>query len=136
MIFRNISFKIKKDIRIVFSAINIYFCIWLWLSTCKRKLFVLFIWLLWEEELNNLPFFGQQTNSTPEKRSTPHGNNMAKLLSCMVLSRQLWAAVLFQSSKLWQMLWLWMWSKRQCSGTSRASLWNCPSKIGNKNNDY
>ena len=25
--------------------------------------------------------------------------------------------------------WLWMWSKRQCSGTSRASLWKGPAEV-------
>lgn len=76
-----------------------------------------------------LPLVGQHTNSTPEKSEIPHGRSMAKLRSERSLSWQLCAAVWFQRSNSQQRVWLWMWSKRQFSGTSRASLWNGPSAM-------
>ena len=72
-------------------------------------------------------FLGQQTNSTPEKTSMPQGSSMAKLLTLMPRSAHAPVAVRFHSSKFQQRVWLWMWSKRQCSGTRRASLWNGPA---------
>ena len=41
---------------------------------------------------------GQQTNSTPEKTSIPHGSSMAKLFSFMPRSEQAEPAVAFQAS--------------------------------------
>ena len=75
---------------------------------------------------------GQQTNSTPEKTSIPQGKSMAKLLTFMPRSWQAVEAVLFHWSKSQHLVWLWMWSNRQCSGTSRASLWKAPA-VGPKN---
>ena len=72
---------------------------------------------------------GQQTNSTPEKTSMPQGNSIAKLLTLMPRSRQAPVAVLFHWSKSQHLVWLWMWSKRQCSGTRRASLWKGPAGV-------
>ena len=75
---------------------------------------------------------GQQTNSTPEKTSMPQGSSMAKLLTRMPRSPHASPAVRFQSSKFMHCVWLWMWSKRQCSGTSRASLWKGPAALGQR----
>lgn len=79
-----------------------------------------------------LKCFGQQTNSTPLKREMPQGSSMAKDLSCRPRSWQAPAAVAFQRPKVQQLLWLWMWSKRQFSGTRRASDWNGPSRSKKK----
>ena len=80
-----------------------------------------------------LPFLiflaGQQTNSTPLKTSMPQGRSIAKDRSFMERSPQAAAAVVFHWSKFQHRVWLWMWSKRQCSGTSRASDWKGPSGI-------
>lgn len=75
-----------------------------------------------------LKCLGQQTNSTPLKREIPQGSSMAKDLSWSPLSWQAIAAVAFHRPKVQQLLWLWMWSNRQFSGTRRASDWNGPSK--------
>ena len=75
-------------------------------------------------------FLGQQTNSTPEKTSMPQGRSMAKLLTLIPLCWQAEAAVAFHWSKSQQRDWLWMWSKRQCSGTRSASLWKGPAGGG------
>ena len=72
-------------------------------------------------------FLGQQTNSTPEKTSMPQGRSMAKLLTFRPRSAQASAAVRFHLSKFQHLVWLWMWSKRQCSGTRRASDWKGPA---------
>lgn len=77
---------------------------------------------LWDQ-----PLVGQQTNSTPEKREMPQGRSMAKLRRVRSRSWQLCAAVWFHRSNSQQRVWLWMWSNRQFSGTSSASLWNGPS---------
>ena len=83
--------------------------------------------------VSSLPFLaflaGQQTNSTPLNTSMPHGSNMANDLSFMLLSPQALEAVEFHWSKFQHFVWLWMWSKRQCSGTNRASDWNGPSTM-------
>ncbi len=70
---------------------------------------------------------GQHTNSTPLKTSMPQGRSMAKLLTFMLRSLQALAAVLFHWSKSQHLVWLWMWSNRQCSGTRRASDWKAPA---------
>ncbi len=74
-------------------------------------------------------FLGQQTNSTPEKTSIPHGSSIAKLLTRMPRPPQASAAVAFHLSKSRQRDWLWMWSNRQCSGTSSASDWKGPASL-------
>lgn len=71
--------------------------------------------------------FGQQTNSTPEKSEMPQGRSMAKVRRVMERSVQAVAAVWFHLSNSQHLVWLWMWSNRQFSGTRRASLWNGPS---------
>ena len=78
----------------------------------------------------NLPLkcLGQQTNSTPENREMPQGSNMAKLRKVRSRSWQDCAAVTFQRSNCQHLVWLWMWSKRQFSGTNSASLWKGPSE--------
>lgn len=77
----------------------------------------------------NVPLkcFGQQTNSTPENTDIPHGNNIAKLRICMPRSWQAAAPVWFHLMNGQQRDALWIWSKRQPSGTKRASDWNGPS---------
>ena len=70
---------------------------------------------------------GQQTNSTPEKTSMPQGRSIAKLRSRIDRSEQARPAVPFHWSKFQHLVWLCMWSKRQCSGTRRASDWKGPS---------
>ena len=77
-------------------------------------------------------FLGQQTNSTPEKTSMPHGRSIAKDLTRIPRWPQAAAAVRFHWSKSQQRDWLCTWSKRQCSGTSRASLWNGPAAEGDE----
>lgn len=79
-----------------------------------------------------LPLYGQQTNSTPENKDMPQGNSMAKLRRLWSRSWQAWAAVWFQRSNGQHLLWLCTWSNIQFSGTSRASLWNCPSASAHK----
>lgn len=74
-----------------------------------------------------LKCFGQQTNSTPENSEMPHGSSIAKLRICMLRSWQAWAPVWFHRTNGQQRDALWMWSKRQPSGTSKASDWNGPS---------
>ena len=59
----------------------------------------------------------------------PQGRSMAKDLSFMPLSAQARPAVEFHWSKFQHFVWLWIWSKRQCSGTRRASDWKGPSVI-------
>lgn len=73
------------------------------------------------------PCLGQQTNSTPEKTSIPQGKSMAKLFTFIPRSWHALAAVWFHLSKSQHRVWLWIWSKRQCSGTKRASLWKAPA---------
>lgn len=75
-----------------------------------------------------LKCFGQQTNSTPENNEIPQGNNMAKLRICIPRSWQAAAPVWFHLTNGQQRDALWMWSKRQPSGTSSASDWNGPSE--------
>ena len=58
----------------------------------------------------------------------PQGRSMAKDLSFIPLSAQARPAVEFHWSKFQHLVWLWMWSKRQCSGTKRASDWKGPSE--------
>ena len=72
-------------------------------------------------------FNGQQTNSTPENTSIPQGKSIAKLLTFIPRPLQAFDAVVFHISKSQHLVWLWMWSKRQCSGTKRASLWKGPA---------
>ena len=118
---------------------------WKWVSLSSMSL----AFRKKEQKLNNLrfmlvtdhcvlkhtftPFFviGQQTNSTPEKTSMPQGKSMAKLLTFMLRSWHAEAAVRFHWSKSQHLVWLWMWSKRQCSGTNRASLWKAPAIVSN-----
>ena len=52
---------------------------------------------------------------------------MAKERRRIDLSAQAWPAVPFHWSKFQHLVWLCMWSKRQCSGTRRASDWKGPS---------
>lgn len=84
----------------------------------------------WVYKALHLPLkcFGQQTNSTPENNEIPHGNNIAKLLICIPRSWQAVAPVWFHRTNGQHLEALWMWSKRQPSGTKRASDWNGPSR--------
>ena len=61
----------------------------------------------------------------------PQGRSMAKLLTLMPRSLQAPVAVRFHWSKSQHLVWLWMWSNRQCSGTKRASLWKGPAVVPN-----
>ena len=77
----------------------------------------------------NLPLkcLGQHTNSTPLNKEMPQGRSMAKDRSCSPRSWQALPAVAFQRPNVQQLLWLWMWSNKQFSGTKRASDWKGPS---------
>lgn len=77
----------------------------------------------------NLPLkcLGQHTNSTPLNNDMPQGSSMANDLNCNPLSWQAVAAVTFHLPKGQQLLWLWIWSKTQFSGTKSASDWKGPS---------
>lgn len=83
-------------------------------------------------EYSLLKCFGQHTNSTPENKDMPHGNNMAKLRICMPRSWQAAAPVWFHLTNGQQREALCMWSNRQPSGTNKASDWNGPSIKTNK----
>lgn len=78
----------------------------------------------------NLPLkcLGQHTNSTPLNKEMPQGRSMAKDRNWSPLSWQALPAVAFHRPNVQQLLWLWMWSNKQFSGTKRASDWNGPSE--------
>lgn len=77
--------------------------------------------------LSPLKCFGQQTNSTPENNEIPQGSSIAKLRICILRSWHAVAPVWFHRTNGQQRDALWMWSKRQPSGTNKASDWNGPS---------